>query len=170
MSAFRRTAEWESSACVGFRQRLPTPWDDATLAAMARYKIKQERPNVVREAAAQYKVPISAQPLQAPGVYHVTVTDRGRLVLPAEVREKLKIRDGDRVAVCLEEDGTIEIETLDVAIGKMRGMFKHLNKPGQLASDRLIAERRRQARMEDREFRERRALHRRMKRARTKRS
>ena len=140
---------WESDrAC-------PQVADDATLAGMARYRIKQERPRVVREAAVEYRVPISAQPLQVPGVYHVTVTDRGRLVLPAEVRERLKIRDGDRVAVSVEEDGTIEIETLDVAIRKFRGMFKHLNRPGRpRASDRLIAERRREARMEARKFRE----------------
>jgi AbrB family looped-hinge helix DNA binding protein len=129
---------------------------------MARYKIKQERPSRAREAAAEYKTAADLQPVQAPGVYHVTVTDRGRIVLPVEIRKRLKIRDGDRVAVAIEEDGTIEIETLDVAIRKMRGMFKHLAPRDHFASDDLIAERRRQARMEDREFRERTALHRRM--------
>ena len=121
---------------------------------MARYKIKQERPSRAREAAADYKPAADFQPLQVPGIYHVTVTDRGRLVLPAEVRKRLKIRNGDRVAMSVEEDGTIEIETLDVAIRKMRGMFRHLAKPGRRASDELIAERRREARMEEREFRE----------------
>jgi len=121
---------------------------------MARYKIKPERPGRVREAAPEYKLPADLQPVQAPGVYHVTVTDRGRLVLPAEIRKQLKIRAGDRVAVAIEEDGTIEIETLDVAIRKTRGMFKHLAKPGRLASDELIAERRREARREERKFRE----------------
>lgn len=121
---------------------------------MARYKIKPERPGRAREAVPEYKLPADLQPVQAPGVYHVTVTDRGRLVLPAEIRKHLKIRAGDRVAVAIEEDGTIEIETLDVSIRKMRGMFKHLAKPGRLASDELIAERRREARMEERKFRE----------------
>ena len=132
------------------------------MGIMARDKIKQERPSRAHEAAADYKPAADFQPLQVPGIYHVTVTDRGRLVLPAEVRKRLKIRNGDRVAVSVEEDGTIEIETLDVAIRKMRGMFKHLAPKDHFASDDLIAERRRQARMEDREFRERTALHRRM--------
>ena len=134
---------------------------------MANYKIAKARPSRASEAAVEYRVP-AYQPVQAPGVYHVTVTDRGRLVLPAEVRAKLKISDGDRVAVAIEEDGSISITTRDVAISHLRGMFKHLNKPGHpLASDRLIAERRREAQMEDREFRERSVLHRRMARKRS---
>jgi AbrB family looped-hinge helix DNA binding protein len=120
---------------------------------MVRYKIKRERPAGAREAAVGYTTP-DVPPLQAPGVYHVTVTERGRLVLPAEVRERLKIRDGDRVALSVEADGTIEIETHDVAIRKLRGMFKRPGKQGRLASDELIAERRREARKDDREFRE----------------
>ena len=107
-----------------------------------------------RETAPAYRVDAPAAPLQSP-VYHVTVADRGRLVLPVEIREKLKIRDGDRVAVAIEADGSISVTTRDVAISMLRGMFKHLRKPGEpLASDQLIAERRREARMEDREFRE----------------
>ena len=131
---------------------------------MVRYRIKPQRPLGVSEAAAEYGAP-ARQPLQAPGVYHVTVTDRGRLVLPAEIREKLKIRDGDRVAVAIEEDGSISITTRRVALDHLQGMFKHLNVPGQLASDRLIAERRREARMDDRRHREWLARERRKKKA-----
>jgi AbrB family looped-hinge helix DNA binding protein len=120
---------------------------------MARYRIKPENPSRAREAAVEYTRPVS-QPFQAPGVYHVTVTDRGRLVLPAEVRERLKIRDGDRVAVRVEDDGTISVRTRDVAIKRLRGMFKRPAKQGRLPSDELIAERRREARKDDREFRE----------------
>ena len=121
---------------------------------MARYKIKPKRPGRAREAVPEYKLPADLQPVQAPGVYHVTVTDRGRLVLPAEIRKQLKIRAGDRVAVAIEEDCTIEIETLDVSIRKMRGMFKHLAPKDHFASDDIIAERRREARMDDQRARE----------------
>ncbi len=119
---------------------------------MARGTVKTERPAVAREAAAEYGAAAPDQAGQVPGrVYHVTVTDRGRLVLPVEIRKKLKIRDGDRVAVAIEADGSISVTTKDVAIKMLRGMFKHLNRPGEpLASDRLIAERRREARMDDR--------------------
>jgi AbrB family looped-hinge helix DNA binding protein len=129
-----------------------------------RYKIKHERPSRSKEAAVQYKTVTASQPIQVPAVYHVTVTDRGRLVLPAEVRARLNIRDGDPVAVAVEEDGSISVTTRDAAISHLRGMFKHLATKDHFASDDLIAERRRQARMEDREFRARTALHRRMAR------
>jgi len=104
------------------------------------------------------------QAIDAPGVYHLTVDERGRVMLPGEVREKLKIAVGDRVALMLETDGTMALKTRDVAISNLRGMFKHVAPKGRLASDELIAARRAEVRKEEQEFRERTALHRRMRR------
>lgn len=120
---------------------------------MARYRMRRSRPLTAGEATVEYK-PSVVQPLHAPGVYHVTVTDRGRLVLPAEVREKLEIRDGDRIAVILENDGTVSLMTRKVALDQLQGMFKHLAPKDHFASDDIIAERRREARMDDRRNRE----------------
>ena len=131
---------------------------------MAKYSLTRERGMRARESAPTYESLPPYEPIPIPPVYHVTVSDRGRLVLPANIREKLKIQDGDPISLTLEDDGRVTLQTREVAIRRMRGMFKHLATPGVRASDRLIAERRRQARMEDREFRERTALHRRMKR------
>lgn len=128
---------------------------------MVRGKIKPGRPLAAREAVPEYGVELPPVP-----VYHVTVDERGRVMLPADVREKLKIRDGDRIALIFEDDGTMSLKTREVALDNLQGMFKHLAPKDHFASDDLIAERRRQARMEDREFRERTALHRRMKRQR----
>ncbi len=118
---------------------------------MARYRIPKARGVRVRETAPAYGDVPESEPIP---VYHVTVTDRGRLVLPAEIREKLKIRDGDRVSLTLEDDGRVTLQTRDVAISRMRGMFKHLARPGRLESDELIKERRREARREEKKFRE----------------
>jgi AbrB family looped-hinge helix DNA binding protein len=117
------------------------------------YRIKKPRPSVAREAAVPYGGAVDP-PARAATVYHVTVTERGRFVLPAEVRDRLNIRDGDKVSLMIEEDGAVTLQTREVAIRRLRGMFKHLAKPGRLASDELIAERRREAKKEDREFRE----------------
>lgn len=114
---------------------------------MARYRVKPSRPVVAREAAEGYVPPF--EPLQAPDVYHVTVTDRGRLVLPAGIREKLKIRDGDRVSLTFEADGTVSLKTREVALNNLQGMYKHLAPKDHFASDDIIAERRREARMDD---------------------
>lgn len=140
---------WESQSPVGIVSRLPAGFGRCYPAGMVRYRIDKARPLQVREAAAEYHVDNEIEPIQCPGVYHVTISDRGRLVLPADVRERLNIHDGDRVAVGIEDDGTIYLRTRDVAIKRLRGAFKHLNKPGVLASDELIAGRRREARMDD---------------------
>ena len=121
------------------------------LRDMARYVIKPEGGLRVREAVPEYGAPPEEPPLP---VYHVIVAERGRLVLPLEIREKLKIKNGDRISLTLEDDGRITLQTVDVVLRRMRGMFKHLAKPGRLASDELIAERRREARREERKFRE----------------
>jgi AbrB family looped-hinge helix DNA binding protein len=114
---------------------------------MSQYRIPKARGLRARETAPAYDAELEYKPIP---VFHVTVTDRGRLVLPAEIREKLKIRDGDPVALTLEDDGLVTLQTREVALQRFTGMFKHPGR-GALASDGLIAERRREARREDRE-------------------
>jgi AbrB family looped-hinge helix DNA binding protein len=111
---------------------------------------RKSRPGMVRETAVAYGESATSA---APEVFQLTVGERGRLVLPAEVRQKLAIADGDRLALILEPDGTMSLKTRAVAIRSLRGMFKHLATPGKLASDELIAERRREAAMEERKTR-----------------
>ena len=119
---------------------------------MGDYEIKRERPPRVYETAPLYGEPDRGD---APvSVFQLTVDERGRLVLPAEVRDRLKIASGDPIALIVEKDGTISLKTREVAIRNLRGMFKHLATPGKLASDELIAERRREAKIEARKFRE----------------
>ena len=71
-------------------------------------------------------------------------------MLPAEIRDRLGIRQGDQLAFILENDGTVSIKTRDVALNDLQGSFKHLAPAGHDASDDLIAERRREGRLEDR--------------------
>ena len=122
---------------------------------MVRYTIKKPRGVTAREASPAHGGTLPPyEPIPETPVFHVNVTDRGRIVLPAEIREKLKIKDGDRVALILEDDGTVSLKTQDVALNNLRGMFKHLARPGRLESDELIKERRREAKKETRKFRE----------------
>src|SRR5256885_12342608 len=66
------------------------------------------RPSRVRETApADGREPGRPEPMG----FSVTVTDRGRLVLPAEVRDRLGIADGDSLTLVLEPDGTIRLLT-----------------------------------------------------------
>lgn len=63
------------------------------------------------------------------GEYLVSVDDRGRVLLPREVRERLGIRGRDRLVLRLRSDGVIEMYRLEelraaveeVARRKLRG-------------------------------------------------
>jgi len=98
---------------------------------------------VVREAATEYAH------AEADSVFQISMGERGRLVLPAEIRDRLGIRQGDPLALIVERDGTVSLKTREVALNDLQGSFKHLAPSGRYASDDLIAERRRQARLED---------------------
>ena len=58
----------------------------------------------------------------------VSIDERGQMVLPKEIREKAKIRSGDKLAVVsLEKDGRIcclsliKVEDLEVMVKSMLG-------------------------------------------------
>ena len=123
---------------------------------MARYEIKSGRPGRVSETAPAYG---EADPQPTPQAYAVTMADRGRLVLPAKVRERLKIKEGDRLTLRVDPDGTIRLQTPEVFAQSLVGLCKHLA-PGRVVSDELIAERRLEAAMDDRKDREFIARHR----------
>src|SRR5262245_14314741 len=108
-----------------------------------RYRRTPTDSGIARETSPQY----AATP--AP-VFQVSMGERGRLVLPAEIRERLGIRQGDPLALILESDGTVLLKTREVALNDLQGSFKHLAPSDHYASDDLIAERRRQAREDDR--------------------
>jgi AbrB family looped-hinge helix DNA binding protein len=120
---------------------------------MADYEIKRGRPPRVRETAPVDGALDAGQALEVPPLaLAVTVAERGRLVLPAEVRERLHIRDGDRLALVVDPDGTIRLQTGDVLARSLLGAYKHLSS-GRRAVDELIKDRRREAAMEERDTR-----------------
>jgi len=132
---------------------------------MARYEIKKARPSRVRETSPEYGEPAPGP--EQPLGFKVTVTDRGRMVLPAEVRERLEIKDGDWLTLILEPDGVIKLLTgrvwTDTFLKIMRDAARHIPR-GRSLSDELIAGRRREAAKEEREFRKTEAFFRKRKR------
>jgi AbrB family looped-hinge helix DNA binding protein len=117
------------------------------------FEIKRERPSRGRESAPAHGAADDETAIEVPPLaVSVIVAERGRLVLPAEVRERLHIRDGDRLALVVDADGTIRLQTGDVLARSLLGAYKHLS-PGRRAVDELIKERRREAAMEERDTR-----------------
>lgn len=77
--------------------------------------------------------------------YEVQLGDRGRLVLPAELRGRHRWRQGDRLRLIEEPDGTIRVISVDEALRQAQGMYAHLTPPGASVVDDLIADRRAEA-------------------------
>jgi AbrB family looped-hinge helix DNA binding protein len=77
----------------------------------------------------------------------VRVSEKGRLVIPAQFREVLGIEPGDVVELRLEENG-IRVATTEQRLREVRRRLKKVFGPGRSLSEELIAERREAARRE----------------------
>jgi AbrB family looped-hinge helix DNA binding protein len=84
-----------------------------------------------------------------PERYELTLGDRGRIVLPAPVRERLSLNPGDRLVLIVDESGEMRLVNLRRQVETCMGMYRHLAPRGTLASEELIAERRKEARREN---------------------
>jgi AbrB family looped-hinge helix DNA binding protein len=73
--------------------------------------------------------------------------ERGRLMLPAELRRRLGLRAGDVVKISEEADGVLRVESRRAAAHALIGSAGRINGS---AVEELRAERRRQAAAEDR--------------------
>jgi AbrB family looped-hinge helix DNA binding protein len=77
----------------------------------------------------------------------VRVSEKGRLVIPAQFREVLGIEPGDVVELRLEEDG-IRVATTEQRLREVRRRLKKVFGAGRSLSEELIAERREAGRRE----------------------
>lgn len=59
-----------------------------------------------------------------------TVTSKGQITLPKEVREHLHLTEGDRVEFVIEGEGTVQVRPL---AGSVRGLFGCLRGVGRSA-------------------------------------
>lgn len=80
----------------------------------------------------------------AHGERHVTIGDRGRVVLPAAVRQQLGLTAGTRMLLTTEPDGSLRMRPYRAVADRHRGILADLAEGGSPV-DELIAERRREA-------------------------
>jgi len=77
----------------------------------------------------------------------IRLSSNGRIVIPAEMREALGLKPGDTLLMDVE-DGVLRMESFLSRVRRIQEEFRPYAKPGILASDELIAERRAEARRE----------------------
>jgi AbrB family looped-hinge helix DNA binding protein len=73
--------------------------------------------------------------------------DRGRLVLPAPLRERFDLHPGDRLIFTVDGDAGFRVVSARELAQRLHGMYAHLF-PERSAVDELIAERRAEAQRE----------------------
>ena len=81
--------------------------------------------------------------------FSVQIGAKSRIVLPAAVRERLGLAEGDRLILRVYPDNTITIISRKEAAARAAGMFRHIA-PGVSLADELIRDRREEARRESR--------------------
>jgi AbrB family looped-hinge helix DNA binding protein len=79
--------------------------------------------------------------------FKAKLAPNGRIVIPAGIREEMGLKPGESLLMEVE-DGVLRIESYRSRIRRIQAEFAHLAKPGVLASEELIAERREEARLE----------------------
>lgn len=84
--------------------------------------------------------------------YHAKIISGGKVVIPAELRRLLGMKDGDRLLV-EEHDGAVVIRTQDDAFRRLQDLVAKKVPPGVSLADELIAERRAENAREEEETR-----------------
>src|SRR2546430_13934780 len=79
--------------------------------------------------------------------FPVQLGDRGRLVLPAEIRKRLNLREGDQLLVTVQPDGSLRLMSPRQVVRETRGLYRTRAGHRSLA-DELIADRRAEAKRE----------------------
>lgn len=77
--------------------------------------------------------------------YTVHIDQRGRLVLPANVRHQLGIAQGSTLIMAVQEDGMLRLISPRESAHRGRGLFREMapdNSTDRQVAEELIAERR----------------------------
>lgn len=61
---------------------------------------------------------------------HSTITSKGQVTIPAEIREALSLKKGDKLIWRATEQGLEAAVERAVTPGEVRGIFRHAARPG----------------------------------------
>jgi AbrB family looped-hinge helix DNA binding protein len=79
------------------------------------------------------------------------LSENGRIVIPAEIRQKLELSPGDTVLLSVE-GYVLKIEPQRARIRRVQESMRQFLPPDRVLSDELIADRREEARRETEEW------------------
>ena len=117
----------------------------STTGALPIYFMLWDNRNIVGQKPRQ---PIAVR--ESMEGYGVVMAERGRLVLPAALRERLALKTGDRLLVTEEADGSLRLTPRADLVRHLQGSWTSAGRKRR-RSDELLAERRRDAARESSE-------------------
>ncbi len=79
--------------------------------------------------------------------YAVALGERGRLVLPSQLRRRLDLHPGDRLILTVDSEGGFQVVTAQEQARCLLGFYRDLA-PGRSLAAELMAERRDEGRRE----------------------
>ncbi len=69
-----------------------------------------------------------------------TLTSKGRITIPREVRDRLGLREGDRVVFQFDEQGNLLLrQAAQSPLGRLPGLLKHLAKDRPVTMEEMKA-------------------------------
>ena len=69
-----------------------------------------------------------------------TMTSKGQVTLPKPIRDKLRLRPGDKIDFMLEEDGSLRVTPVTASVTQLKGMAPRPESPVSIeAMDEAIA-------------------------------
>jgi AbrB family looped-hinge helix DNA binding protein len=81
----------------------------------------------------------------------VVVGDRGRVVLPSEIRLELGLKPGSKLLLSAEKDGSLRLRPYRSVADQNRGMLVGVAPVSESMVEELLAERHQEAKREDNE-------------------
>lgn len=80
--------------------------------------------------------------------FTMVLGERGRLVLPSQLRKRLNLHPGDRLIVTTDDEGGFRVVSAREQARRLRGLYRELA-PGRSFVEELINQRREESRRED---------------------
>ncbi len=80
--------------------------------------------------------------------YNILLGERGRLVLPADLRRSMELQPGDRLIATRDPNGDLRLVPARELARRLHGLYRKLA-PDRSLADELIQERREEARREE---------------------
>ncbi len=63
---------------------------------------------------------------------HATLTSKGQITLPKDLRKKLSLSAGERVEFIFEDDQSVRLVLKHIPVSQLKGMFPKPSKPVSL--------------------------------------